>query len=90
MRDIAEWLEELGLGEYVEAFAENRIDADVLPTLTNDDLKDIGVVAVGDRRKMLNAITALSERDDEATDEIASKPDSPGQPERTREAERRQ
>ncbi len=88
--EVGWWLEELGLSEYAEAFAENRIDADVLPTLTNDDLKDIGVVAVGDRRKMLNAIRALSERDDEATDEIAPKPDPSGQPGRTREAERRQ
>ncbi len=42
--EVGWWLEELGLSEYAEAFAENRIDADVLPTLTNDDLKDIGVV----------------------------------------------
>jgi hypothetical protein len=58
--DIEQWLKQLGLGEYRQAFTENRIDAYILPTLTNDDLKDIGVVAVGDRRKMLNAVAALS------------------------------
>jgi class 3 adenylate cyclase len=63
MRDLAEWLEALGLGEYAEAFAENRIDFGVLPRLTGDDLKDIGVVAVGDRRKLLDAIAALSKPD---------------------------
>ena len=88
--EVGRWLEELGLSEYAEAFAENRIDADVLPTLTNDDLKDIGVLAVGDRRKLVNAIVALSERDGETTDEIASKLDTQREPERTREAERRQ
>ncbi len=88
--NVGRWLEELGLGEYVEAFAENRIDADVLPTLTIDDLKDIGVLAVGDRRKILNAVMALSERDDETTSEAASKQGPSGQTERTIDAERRQ
>ncbi len=49
--DIRQWLEGQELGEYADAFAENRVDANVLPTLTNDDLKDIGVLAVGDRRR---------------------------------------
>ena len=44
-----EWLRDLGLGEYEEKFRDNRIGADVLPRLTADDLKDIGVSAVGDR-----------------------------------------
>lgn len=61
--DTETWLRELGLGEYAEAFAENRIGAEILPSLTNDDLKDIGVLAVGDRRKMLNAVAALAEPD---------------------------
>ena len=39
--DIRQWLEGLGLGEYADAFEENLVDADVLPTLTGDDLKDI-------------------------------------------------
>ncbi len=58
---IHQLLKELGLGEYADAFAENRIDADVLFKLTSDDLKDIGVIAVGDRRKMLDAMATSHE-----------------------------
>jgi class 3 adenylate cyclase len=55
---IAEWLKSLGMSEYTEHFAENRIDLSVLPDLTDQDLKDLGVV-LGDRRKMLRAIAEL-------------------------------
>ena len=41
--DIAEWLRRLDLAQYVEAFAANAIDWSVLPSLTADYLKDIGV-----------------------------------------------
>ena len=41
--DVATWLESLGLGEYAPAFAENRIGPDVLPELTEQDLRDLGV-----------------------------------------------
>jgi class 3 adenylate cyclase len=57
--DIAEWLQGLGLGRYAPAFAENAINWDVLPELTSDDLKEVGVAAVGDRRRLLAAIAAL-------------------------------
>ena len=43
MQDLARWLEELGMAEYAERFAENKIDVSVLPHLTDQDLKDIGV-----------------------------------------------
>jgi class 3 adenylate cyclase/predicted ATPase len=89
-RDVDTWLKELELSEYSQAFAENRIDAEVLPTLTNDDLKDIGVLAVGDRRKILNAIKAMSERVDEPTGDATSEQDPSREPERTFGAERRQ
>ena len=59
--NIAEWLKGLGLVQYVPAFAENEIDWEVLPTLTADDLREIGVSAVGHRRRLLNAIAALAE-----------------------------
>ena len=59
--NIAEWLKGLGLVQYVPAFAENEIDGEVLPTLTADDLREIGVSAVGHRRRLLNAIAALAE-----------------------------
>ena len=52
MGHIAEWLEKLGMSEYAERFAENRIDLSVLPDLTNQDLKELGVI-LGDRRKIL-------------------------------------
>jgi class 3 adenylate cyclase len=58
--DIAAWLRELGLERYEEAFRENEIDAEILPKLTADDLKDLGVIAVGHRRKLLEWIGALA------------------------------
>ena len=58
--DVGGWLRGLGLGQYEANFRDNKIDADVLPQLTADDLKDIGVSAVGDRRRLLAAIAALS------------------------------
>ena len=58
MAQIAAWLEKLGMSEYAERFAENRIDFSVLRDLTDQDLKDLGVV-LGDRRKMLRAIAEL-------------------------------
>ena len=59
--DIASWLRKLGLERYEQAFWDNEIDAEILPRLTADDLKDIGVVVVGHRRKLLDAIAALAE-----------------------------
>lgn len=59
--DISTWLEGLGLGEYAEAFEENRVDGQVLAHLTGDDLKEIGVIAVGHKRKLLEAIAALKQ-----------------------------
>ena len=58
MQQIADWLEKLGMSEYAQRFAENRIDFSVLRDLTDQDLKDLGVV-LGDRRKMLRAIANL-------------------------------
>ena len=55
MQKIAEWLEKLGLSEYAQRFAENDIDLSVLPHLTDQDLKELGV-SLGHRRKILAAI----------------------------------
>ncbi|MBB5423116.1 class 3 adenylate cyclase/tetratricopeptide (TPR) repeat protein [Paraburkholderia atlantica] len=60
MGSIAEWLESLGLSEYVRLFAENGIDLSVLRDLTDRDLKDLGVL-LGHRRKMLRAIAQLGD-----------------------------
>jgi class 3 adenylate cyclase/tetratricopeptide (TPR) repeat protein len=57
--DIAAWLLKLGLERYEPAFRENEIDAEVLPRLTAEDLTSLGVTAIGHRRKLLDAITAL-------------------------------
>ena len=61
MQEIAQWLEKLGLAEYAPRFLENRIDLSVLPDLTDQDLKDLGIV-LGDRRKLLRAIAELGAR----------------------------
>jgi hypothetical protein len=57
--DLGSWLRSLGLGQYEAAFRENAIDDTVLPSLTAEDLKDLGVGIVGHRRKLLDAIAAL-------------------------------
>jgi class 3 adenylate cyclase/predicted ATPase len=57
--DAGGWLRRLGLEQYEAAFRENKIDDTVLPSLTAEDLKDLGVGFVGDRRKLLDAIAAL-------------------------------
>jgi predicted ATPase/class 3 adenylate cyclase len=58
MTGIAEWLASIGLGEYAPRFAENAIDLSVVRDLTEQDLKDLGVL-LGHRRKMLRAIAEL-------------------------------
>jgi predicted ATPase/class 3 adenylate cyclase len=58
MQKVADWLEKLGMSEYAQRFAENRIDFSVLRDLTDQDLKDLGIV-LGDRRKILRAIAEL-------------------------------
>jgi hypothetical protein len=55
MQRIVDWLKVLGMAEYAERFAENGIDVSVFRHLTDQDLKDIGVL-LGHRRKMLAAI----------------------------------
>ena len=57
--DVGGWLRSLGLERYEAAFRENEIDDAILPRLTADDLKDLGVGIVGHRRKLLEAIAAL-------------------------------
>src|SRR5712672_3243100 len=58
MQQIAGWLEKLGLSEYAQRFAENAIDLSVVRDLTEQDLKELGVL-LGHRRKMLRAIAEL-------------------------------
>jgi class 3 adenylate cyclase len=58
MTSTVEWLESIGLGEYAQRFAENAIDLSILRDLTDQDLKELGVL-LGHRRKMLRAIAGL-------------------------------
>jgi class 3 adenylate cyclase len=57
--DLGGWLRRLGLDQYEAAFRENEIDETILPKLTAEDLKDLGVSIVGHRRKLLDAISVL-------------------------------
>src|SRR5215472_7820280 len=57
--DIVVWLRSLGLGKYEAAFRENDIDETVLPSLTHENLKELGVASLGHRVKLLDAIAAL-------------------------------
>ena len=81
------WLRGLGLERYEQAFRENEIDLRVLPELTADDLKELGVAAIGHRRILLKAIAGLAASAGRAAAEgvpAASPASAPG------EAERRQ
>src|SRR5688572_33165087 len=60
MQQISNWLEKLGLEQYALRFAENGIDLDVLPELTDQDFDRLGVL-LGHRRKMLRAIAELNQ-----------------------------
>jgi hypothetical protein len=54
--DLPDWLRALGLERYAETFQENGITAEILPYLSSEDLKEIGVLSIGHRRQLLNAI----------------------------------
>ncbi len=58
---LENWLGDLGLGQYAEAFADNGVDLDLLRELTNEDLKDLGIVRLADRKRLLKAIAQLKE-----------------------------
>ena len=80
--EISDWLDNLGMSEYAERFAENKIDVSVLRHLTDQDLKDIGV-PLGHRRKMLAAISELV-----GTDKAVPKPIAVAEPKAQDTAER--
>ena len=90
--DVGLWLRSLGLGQYEAAFRDNDIDEAVLPRLTVDDLKDLGVASVGHRLKIMSAIDGLN-TPSAAPDEVARAPlsRSPSPADAARDtAERRQ
>jgi class 3 adenylate cyclase len=65
MQQVTDWLEKLGLGQYAQRFAENDISFSVLPDLTDQHLKEIGV-SLGHRLQLLRAITELASRENDA------------------------
>ena len=80
--NVAEWLRRLGLEQYEAAFRDNDIDARVLPRLTVEDLRELGIGSIGHRRRLLDAIAALGTPETPPAPTLA--PAAPG------EAERRQ
>ena len=84
--DIRQWLEELGLGQYADAFEENDIGVDVLDEVTDQDLREIGV-SLGDRKRLLKALGTPEQgtEDSPAAEDFAVQP-APFAP----DAERRQ
>src|SRR5215475_11832902 len=86
MPSVSEWLTSLGLSEYVDRFAEHRIDFSILRDLSDKDLKEeLGIVILGDRRRLLRAIAELAGAAS-TTPQLVSKPESSPRD----EAERRQ
>jgi len=88
MSTTTEWLTSLGMSEYAERFADNKIDFSVLPDLTDQDLEKLGVV-LGDRRKMLRAIANL-ESVEKKTSAVTISAVAPAEPRHQDTAERRQ
>jgi class 3 adenylate cyclase/predicted ATPase len=75
--DIVVWLRGLGLGKYEAAFRENDIDETVLPNLTEEHLKQLGVASLGHRVKLLEAIAALRNDASVRTPPVAAAPSRP-------------
>jgi class 3 adenylate cyclase len=75
--DLGDWLRSLGLERYEAAFRENEIDETVLPSLTEEHLKQLGVTALGHRLKLLDAIATLRK---DASVQIPPAPAAPARP----------
>jgi SAM domain (Sterile alpha motif) len=60
MPNVDDWLQGLGLAQYADLFRANDLDGELLAGLTGDDLKDIGVVSLGHRKKLPEAIATLA------------------------------
>ena len=75
--DVVVWLRSLGLGKYEAIFRENDIDETVLPSLTHENLKELGVASFGHRVKLLDAIAALRNEASVQTPSVTSAPAPP-------------
>ncbi len=86
--NVGAWLAELGFAQYAEAFAENGVESSLLPKLTNEDLKDLGVTRLADRKTILETIETMGS---EAPAEDSVPPtDQSGETRLESDAERRQ
>src|SRR4029078_7826178 len=81
MQQVADWLENLGLGQSANRFAENDIDFAVLAKLTDADLKELGVTSLGHRKRLLEAIAERG---------LGAPSSTPAEPRAPDTAERRQ
>ncbi|HUC70956.1 MAG TPA: adenylate/guanylate cyclase domain-containing protein, partial [Stellaceae bacterium] len=88
--DIAAWLQDLGLERYAPAFRDNEINERVLPSLTAEDLRDLGVTLVGHRRLLLDAIAALGSAGTAAAASATAVTAAPADVRASADAERRQ
>src|SRR5262245_6499300 len=75
MQQISDWLKTLGLEQYAHRFAENDINFAILPDLTDQDLKELGVSSLGHRRQLLRAIAELKGAPEPST--VAAAPVAP-------------
>src|SRR5499425_1537639 len=75
--DVVVWLRSLGFGRYEAAFRENDIDETVLPSLTHENLKELGVASFGHRVKLLDAIAAVRNEASVQTPSVAAAPSPP-------------
>ncbi|MDA7947112.1 MAG: AAA family ATPase [Hyphomicrobiaceae bacterium] len=87
MEDLVRWLEELGLEQYAQSFADNDVDLEILPALTDSDLKELGL-SLGHRRKILLEIARLKEADNTARTDDNDQPKPVG-PKEFKELSRR-
>jgi class 3 adenylate cyclase len=78
--DVASWVRSLGLERYQASFLENDVSSALLPNLTTDDLRELGVTSVGHRRQMLEAIAALRLEAAPAGDPVRFSPSPPASP----------
>jgi class 3 adenylate cyclase/tetratricopeptide (TPR) repeat protein len=70
--EVLDWLRRLGLERYEASFLANDVNAELLPKLTADDLRDLGVTSVGHRRQLLDAIATLRLENTAAGDPVQS------------------
>jgi len=86
MSSARRWLESLGFGQFAETFEQNRIDLDVARDLTDQDLRDLGITALGERKLLLRVIATLRNSGPDGASEVQSAPAVPP----AQEGERRQ